>query len=585
MAIARGGKTNRRPQQHRLARLRASAPTPPVGPYEGDRNVSINFGWGRLVMAHTFDDPEQLAQLLRAEKPDQRDIAFYVHEPHVLLATAPQELFLDPSDAYRLDLPTYRGARDPRRGFTIRRLSDAAAAKAVNTIYLSRDMAPVPPEFLTEERNARSMPVFIAVDDATGEVIGSVTGLDHVDAFGDNNGACSLWCLAVSPEAAHPGVGEALVRHLSEFFQARGRLTLDLSVMHDNHSAIALYKKLGFYRVPFFTVKRKNPRNEKLFIGPSPDEGLNPYARIVVDEARRRGIHTRIIDVEGGLFELSWGGRSIRCRESLSEFTTAVAMSICDDKTATRRLVSAAGIRTPDQIDADDAGKLADFVAQYGSVVVKPVRGEQGRGITVDVRDLGGAEEAIARAKQYCDKVLVEEFVKGEDLRIVVINFEVVAAAVRRPAHIVGDGYTSAIDLIAAQSRRRETATQGESRIPVDTETERCLADAGLRLTDIPDKGQTVVVRKTANLHTGGTLHDVTEELHPELAEAAVRAARAIDIPLTGIDLMIADPKSPEYHFIEANERPGLANHEPQPTAERFIDMLFPLSAASKRRE
>ncbi len=85
-------------------------------------------------------------------------------------------------------------------------------------------------------------------------------------------------------------------------------------------------------------------------------------------------------------------------------------------------------------------------------------------------------------------------------------------------------------------------------------------------------------VRKTANLHTGGTIHDVTGETHPALIDAAIAAAHAIEIPVTGIDLMVQKPAGPDYVFIEANERPGLANHEPQPTAERFVDLLFPLS-------
>jgi len=577
--------TNRRKRlghEHRLRRLRASAPTPPVGPHEIPKEIAIECGWGRLIFAHTYDDPKRLAAALRAEKSDQRDIAFYVHEPHVLLAVAPQELFLDPSHAYRLDLASYRPARERRRGFTVRRLSGRADAEEVNRLYATRDMAPAPASFFVEERDTHAMPVFVAADDETGEAIGAVTGIDHVAAFGDGNGASSLWCLVVAPDAKHAGVGEALVRRLAELFKARGLSTLDLSVMHDNDGAIALYDKIGFRRVPFFAVKRKNPRNEKLFIGPDPDAALNPYAAIIVNEARRRGIHTRIIDAEGGFFELSWGGRSIRCRESLSEFTSAVAMSICDDKATTRRIVSAAGVAVPDQIDGDDENALEGFLARHERVVVKPARGEQGRGITVGVSGMEAARQAIAVARQFSDDVLVEEFVMGEDLRLVVIDFQLVAAAIRRPARIVGDGVTSAIDLIAAQSRRREAATQGESRIPIDAETERCLADAGLKLTDVPARGRTVVVRRTANLHTGGTLHDVTAETHPTLAEAAVAAAKAIDIPVTGIDLMVEAADRPFYRFIEANERPGLANHEPQPTAERFVDMLFPLSATRR---
>lgn len=572
-------KERRRAQQHRVDRMRASAPTPPVAPGGLPKEVAIDFGWGRLLMAHTFDDVERLAASLRAEETNRRDIAFYVHEPHILLAQAPQELFLDPSDAYRLDLATYRPSSRRRLGFSVRRLSDGQAARAVNRLYLARGMAPAPPEFLADDRDQKSMPIFVAID-GSGEVMGAVTGLDHVEAFGDANGATSLWSLVVAPDARQPGVGEALVRHLAEFFLTRGRATVDLSVMYDNAEAVALYRKIGFRRVPFFTVKRKNPRNEKLFLGPSPSDALNPYARIVVDEARRRGVHARIIDAEGGFFELSLGGRSIRCRESLSELTSAVAMSICDDKATTRRIVERAGVKTPAQIPAKDEKTMADFLARHGAVVVKPARGEQGRGITIGVSDMAGLEAAISTARRFCDVVLVEEVVDGEDLRLVVIDQEVVAAAIRRPASIVGDGVTAAIDLIAAQSRRRHAATDGESRIPVDAETERCLAEVGLKLTDAPAKGRAVRVRKTANLHTGGTMHDVTAETHPRLKEAAVRTAHAIDIPVVGVDFIVEAHDKPHYRFIEANERPGLANHEPQPTEARFLDLLFPLTRA-----
>ncbi|MDH5709123.1 MAG: N-acetylglutaminylglutamine synthetase, partial [Hylemonella sp.] len=178
----------------------------------------------------------------------------------------------------------------------------------------------------------------------------------------------------------------------------------------------------------------------------------------------------------------------------------------------------------------------------------------------------------------FSDHVIVEQMVAGSDLRIVVIDYQVVAAAVRRPAQVMGDGRTPLRALIDKQSRRRQMATAGESRIPIDEETERCLKGQGYSLDAVPAAGATVLVRKTANLHTGGTIHDVTPLLHPTLREAAEHAARALEIPLVGLDFLVAAPDQPGYVVIEANERPGLANHEPQPTAERFIDMLFPQS-------
>jgi GNAT-family acetyltransferase (TIGR03103 family) len=565
--------------------MRSEGLGPPIpGQGQAVPEAAIDCGWGRLIFAQTFGDAATLAEALRAEQADRRDIAFYVRDPHVLLAKAPQELFLDPSHTYRLELATYRPARSRRRGFTIRRLTTQADAEAVNVIYDTHSMVPVPPDFFWRHRDARALTVLVAEDLDTGSVIGSVMGVDHRLAFDDPDRGSSLWCLAVSPQAPHAGVGESLVRRLAEHFKGRGAAFMDLSVLHDNDGAIALYEKLGFRRVPLFAVKRKNPINEKLFAGPITEGALNPYARIIVDEARRRGIHVEVVDSEGGFFRLTFGGRSVLCRESLSEFTSAVAMSICDDKRVTRRLVEAAGVAVPAQHSGADAEGRAAFLAEHGSVVVKPARGEQGKGISIGLTDPGELEAAVERARTVCDEVILERYFEGEDLRLIVIDYRVVAAAVRRPARVVGDGMSSVRALIETQSRRRMTATGGESRIPLDAETERCVAAAGFGLDDVPDRGVEIVVRKTANLHTGGTIHDVTDETHPTLVQAAIAAARAIEIPVTGIDLMVKSPREPEYVFIEANERPGLANHEPQPTAERFVDLLFPLSMPAAAR-
>jgi GNAT-family acetyltransferase (TIGR03103 family) len=187
---------------------------------------------------------------------------------------------------------------------------------------------------------------------------------------------------------------------------------------------------------------------------------------------------------------------------------------------------------------------------------------------------------AIERARQFCDRVIVEQFCKGEDLRIVVIDHQVVAAAVRRPPEVVGDGRSTVRALIERQSRRRAAATGGEARIPLDAETARCVAAQGYALDSVLAPDCRLQVRNTANLHTGGTIHDVTAQLHPALSEAAEKAARTLDIPVTGLDFLVPAVTTPAYVIIEANERPGLANHEPQPTAERFIDLLFPRTRA-----
>ncbi|MEZ5740155.1 MAG: N-acetylglutaminylglutamine synthetase [Burkholderiaceae bacterium] len=573
-------------EQRRRRRMMAAYPAighPSPELADPPREIVIDCGWGRLFFASTYPDHEALIRAMRDERPGSRDIAFHVGDPHVLVAKAPQELFIDPSHCLRLGLEHYRNARRRPRTFFVRRLGSEADARAVNRLYGLRGMVPVAPDFFWSQRDARAITCLVAEDNRTGTILGTVMGVDHGHVFDDPEQGSSLWCLAVDPQAEHPGVGEALVRHLVEHFKARGCAYVDLSVLHDNSAAEALYERIGFRRLPLFSVKRKNSINEPLFTGPQSGDDLNPYARIIADEATRRGIHVEVTDLAGGFMTLTYGGRSIRCRESLSELTSAVAMSICDDKAVTRRIVQAAGVRVPAQISlpvgrAQLPGELRAFLAEHGRVVVKPARGEQGRGIAVGLRRMDELESAIMTAREVCESVLIEEMVAGDDIRIVVIDFMVVAAAIRQRPRIIGDGSSTIRALIEAQSRRRSAATDGESKIPIDSETERTLAAAAMTLDAVPEPGQVLEVRGTANLHTGGTIVDVTEKLHPALGEAAIAAARAIDIPVVGIDLLAPAPDQPDYVFIEANERPGLANHEPRPTAQRFIDLLFPRS-------
>jgi GNAT-family acetyltransferase (TIGR03103 family) len=545
--------------------------------------ITVDMGWGRLVFGQTFEDAHHVAAVLRAEELGQRDICVYHPEPHVLVSRAPHELFVDPSHTYRMWLVDgFDEWSAP--GVQVRPM-EATDIDAVNHIYLRAGMVTAPVEVMAANAASRGFTYLVAEDEASGEVIGTVTGVDHVELLDDPDNGCSLWCLAVDPQAYRGKVGESLTRTLLGHFARKGRHYLDLSVMHDNDPAIGLYEKLGFVRVPVYAVKRKNPINERFFVPPPGAEfdDLNPYARIIADEARRRGIIVEVIDAEGGFLRLSHGGRSIVTRESLSELTSGVAVSWCDDKRVTRRLLAGAGLRVPRGAAATDPESDAAFLRECGELVVKPARGEQGRGITVGVTTPEELVKAVALAKEQCPDVLLEECCDGDDLRVVVINHEVVAAAVRRPATVVGDGVHTVAELIAAQSRRRAAATGGESTIPLDDGTIATVRSAGYELDSVLPDCEQLQVRRTANLHTGGTIHDVTDVLHPELAAAAITASRVLDLPVTGLDLLVPAVDGPEHVFIEANERPGLANHEPQPTAQRFVDLLFPGTQALPR--
>jgi GNAT-family acetyltransferase (TIGR03103 family) len=303
---------------------------------------------------------------------------------------------------------------------------------------------------------------------------------------------------------------------------------------------------------------------------------INRYTRIIVDEALARGIAVEVVDASLGELRLTLDGRTVTTLESLSELTSAVAFRRCDDKLLTRQVLQRAGLPVPRgrpaTFDDDDVA----FLEECEELVVKPGRGEQGRGITVGVTTTEGLERARRHAREHWAEVLLEERCHGDDVRIVVIGNEVVAAAVRRPASVTGTGRDSVADLVAETSRQGSDATGGASTVPLDDRTRDTVAAAGYALDDVLDEGVVVPVRRTANLHTGGTIDDVTDNLDPALAELALAATRAVDLPVAGIDLIVDSADGAGAVIVEVNEQPGLANHEPRPTAARFVDLLFP---------
>lgn len=580
MALSLQYRSNRmtRRQSPSFEQFRAAHRREDLG--EMPKNVIVHCGWGRFIVGHTFEDDATLAEAVIAEANGERDIALYVSRPQVVLNHAPQQLFLDPSDTLRIWMNEYLPRGSSLHHVRVRRAVNAADAQAINGIYKKRHMMPIAADHIVRHRNSKRLLYLVAEETSTGHIIGTVMGINHRELFNDPCNGSSLWCLAVDPLCKVPHVGEALVRYLVEYMQTRGCEHLDLSVLHDNHAAKQLYAKLNFRPIQTFAIKKKNAFNEKLFVGKTTHQNLNPYATIIIDEALARGIDVTIDDEEANIFTLTHGGRSIRCHESLTDLTCAVSMSLCQNKQLTHRCLQRAGLHVPVfELYRDKASSLA-FLERHQSIVVKPADSEQGKGICCDVRDPDTLKTAIAGAFKVSGSVLLESYHPGQDLRVVVIGYEVVAAAIRRPAEIVGEGTSTVRELVERQSRRRAAATGGESRIPLDEETHRCLRLQGLDWDSVLEEGRVVPVRKTANLHTGGTLIDVTDILHPALAKAAVEAARALQIPVTGIDMIVASPEQPEYVIIEANERPGLANHEPQPTAQKFIDLLFPLSTS-----
>ena len=304
-------------------------------------------------------------------------------------------------------------------------------------------------------------------------------------------------------------------------------------------------------------------------------DDCNVYTTIIIDEAVRRGIDVEILDTATGELRMRLGERTMDMIQSLSTLTSSVAFRRCDDKAVTRRVLAAADLPLPDGRIASGDADDEEFLRQHGELVVKPARGEGGHGITVGVTDADELAEARDRARASCPVVVLEERRPGDDLRVLVIDDEVVAASVRRPPTVVGDGEHSVRELI----ERRNADRHPDLCVPLDAITESAVRAAGSGMDDVPEPGRELTVRATANLHTGGTIHDVTDELHPDHAAVARKAAAVLDLPVAGVDLIVERIDGPGQHVIEVNEQPGLANHEPQPTAARYLDLLFPETA------
>jgi GNAT-family acetyltransferase (TIGR03103 family) len=373
--------TKRRSYQQRITRrnypsLQVVSNTTSHEFHQQKKDVVIECVWGRLIFGHTFSETRSIRDALMQERKYQCDIALYLRDPHVVLSHAPQGLFLDPSHTYRLWFANYHAGRVVPRGFRLRKIQRPSDTDAINHILKKCNMVPVDPDFIWEQRDSFVLTYIVAEDPATGNILGTVMGIDHQEAFGDPEKGASLWCLAVDPQTSFTGVGKALVAYLADYYITRGCAYLDLSVMHDNHEAIQLYEKMGFVRVPVFCIKRKNSINEQLFVGPVQNDELNPYAEIIVNEASQRGIAVNILDAHQGYFELTFGGHSIICRESLTELTSAIAMSRCAGKAVTHNILKQAGLNVPAQALAGEHEENTAFLKKYGSIVVKPLNSE-----------------------------------------------------------------------------------------------------------------------------------------------------------------------------------------------------------------
>lgn len=318
------------------------------------------------------------------------------------------------------------------------------------------------------------------------------------------------------------------------------------------------------------------------------DIRLGPSTNSIVQAAIRRKIPYRRL-TDGSLVQFGWGSQQRRILASESNLTSSVAESVVQDKDLTKMLLHAAGIPVPTGrpvISADDAWSAACEIGM--PVVIKPRDGSQGKGVTVNLTDRNQIKAAYHVASESSSNVLVERYISGHDYRLLVVGRKLIAAARRDPPQVVGDGVHSIVQLVEqinSNPLRSEGHANLLTRIHLDGISLAHLATQGFNPASIPDKGKLVTLRNNANLSTGGTATDVTDEIHPDIAECAVMTARMTGIDICGIDVICSSLSRPLGEqggaVIEVNAAPGLRMHlqpsygKPRAVGESIIDHLF----------
>lgn len=324
-------------------------------------------------------------------------------------------------------------------------------------------------------------------------------------------------------------------------------------------------------------------------------EALGPTTRSLVMEARRRGIPVQRLD-EHSLIQFGQGARRKLIRASITSQTSQIAVQTAGDKDLTKRMLAAVGVPVPRGgvvRTVDEA--LVEAERINGPVVIKPLDGNHGRGVNLGLRTPDQVRWGFEQAARHGKRVLVEEQFVGRDHRILVVGGKVVAVAERTPAAIVGDGRSSVLALIEAVNRDPRRGVGHEkvmTRIVVDDHVREMLARAGLDLDAVPAAGQTVELRATANLSTGGAAIDRTDDIHPDNVSIAQRAALTVGLDVAGIDFIAPDIRQSVREtgggIIEVNAAPGFRMHlepskgAPRDVARAVLANLYPPGTRSR---
>ena len=319
------------------------------------------------------------------------------------------------------------------------------------------------------------------------------------------------------------------------------------------------------------------------------DIRLGPSTGSIVNAAIARGIPFRRL-TEGSLVQLGWGSKQRRIQAAEIDATSAIAESIAQDKELTKKLLHAAGVPVPlgrPVTSAEDAWAAAQEIGL--PVVIKPRDGNQGKGISVNIATQEGVMTAYKTAVSFRDDVLVERYLPGSDFRLLVVGNKLVAAARRDPPLVIGNGKNTVRELVEqvnADPRRGEGHATSLTKIRLDDIARNRLKEQGMDENSVPAKGMRVILRNNANLSTGGTATDVTDDVHPEVAARAVAAAQMVGLDICGVDVVCESVLHPLEEqgggVVEVNAAPGLRMHlspsfgKGRDVGEAVIATMFP---------
>jgi cyanophycin synthetase len=319
------------------------------------------------------------------------------------------------------------------------------------------------------------------------------------------------------------------------------------------------------------------------------DNLLGPSTSSIVDEALSRGIPMIRLN-RYSYVQLGHGINQRRIQATMTDLTSGIGVEIADDKMRTKEILRTAGVPIPEGEEVEEIEKALEEAEYIGyPVVVKPLVGNHGRGISVNVGNEEDLKVAFEQAKNFHDTIVVERYLPGSDHRVLVIHGEFVAAARRDPASVTGDGSSTIQELIDKLNEDPQRGYGHENvltRVIVDFMTERLLGQMGIDLDTVLQEGEELVLKSTANLSQGGTATDVTDEVHPFIRHMAERIAKIIDIDIMGIDIIAPHLREPLEltggGVVEVNAAPGFRMHlspfhgESRNVAAPVVDMLFP---------